>query len=124
MLWNAGVALDSAIDLCRQSPLILPPETRAQLCHLTARHLDLMVRCHVHPVPKCHAFLHFAHASDFLGNPWFYTTFEDESQNRTARYDRSWCTQSAVVSKGCCCRGAKNLVIVRVAVSANRDGGD
>ena len=54
----------------------------AQLCYLTARHLDLMARCHVHQVPKCHAFLQFAHASNFLSNPWFYTTFEDESQNR------------------------------------------
>ena len=26
--------------------------------------------------------------------------------------------------EGCCCRGAKNLVIVRGAVSANRDVGD
>ena len=32
MLWNAGVALDSAIDWCRQSPWVVPPETRAQLC--------------------------------------------------------------------------------------------
>ena len=82
MLWNAGVALDSAIDLCRQPPWVLPPGTRAQLCYLTARHLDLMARCHVHQVPKCHAFLHFSRASDFLGNPWLYTTFEGESQNR------------------------------------------
>ena len=81
MLWNAGVALDSAIDLCRQSA-VGPPSRNAGAAVLTARHLDLMVRCHVHPVPKCHVFLHFAHASNFLGNPWFYTTFEDESQNR------------------------------------------
>ena len=82
MLSNAGAALDSAIDQCRQSSWVLPPKTRAQLCYLTARHLDLMVRCQVHPVPKCHAFLHFAHASNFLGNPWFHTALEDESQNR------------------------------------------
>ena len=44
-------------------------------------------------------FLHFAHASNLLGSPWFYTTFEDESQNRRLAMIAAG-AQGAVVSKG------------------------
>ena len=97
MLWNAGVALHSAIDLCRQSPWVFPPETRAQLCYLTARHLDLMVRCQVHPrVENCadrkHAQKRIVKPTDLLSGPSRVVT---ETDSLPIDHDRARETEDA-----------------------------
>ena len=51
-----------------------------------------MMKCYVapmrnfdHETPKLHLFLHCILRSDSLGNPWHYSCWDDEAQNRVLK---------------------------------------
>ena len=44
--------------------------------------------------PKSHLMVHLIRKAVFMGNPWRYTTFEDEAQNKTLRKITRLCHQA------------------------------
>ena len=61
---------------------------------LWKRHVDLVAEL-IEYVPKHHLMFHLIQRAHVFGNPWMYTTFLDESYNKTLKAVLRNCHQAA-----------------------------
>ena len=73
------------VDRFRNSATNMPRETLEEVLHTYVRFVALvgtLARLHI---PKLHLMVHLICRSQFLGNPWTYSTWEDESKNKVLK---------------------------------------
>jgi hypothetical protein len=71
--------------------------------------MRMMIRLDI-TVPKHHLMYHVLDRAEFLGNPWDYTTFEDEGLNKVLKKSLRLCHQMAF----------ENMTFVKVQAALER----
>lgn len=81
LLIESGQALSSMLRIMCERPRVLDANTRSHLLDLARTHILKYQQAGCHMVYKHHALIHLIRSSGFHGNPCFFSTYQDETEN-------------------------------------------
>ena len=89
-LVRAGDAIERYAMLLKTEPRVMSMAVRQDMMNCAIGFNMSYKAAGGHEVPKFHSFIHMTYGIGFMGNPAYYSTYEDESENGlVARIGRS-----------------------------------
>ena len=81
LLAKAGQVISRFIKLMSQTNRVVPTDVRIEMMNSVVTFNTAMINAGVQLAPKNHATIHMAFNAGFMGNPAYYSTYEDEHEN-------------------------------------------